>query len=129
MEWKQVQELKKEWDLVEQAVKVCEQFIVSISYEMCMFMNVIQGMSNFFIEILLNIEQFEYVDVIKWFLGLLLGIISDILDMFIIQNDKVAIICKFFSLGEFFCSFMSVLKYKVCEKQLKFELNIDVDVF
>lgn len=92
-------------------------------------MNVILGMSNLFIEILFNIEQFEYVDVIKWFLDLLFGIISDILDMFIIQNDKVVIVCKFFSLGEFLCSLMSVLRYKVCEKELKFELNIDVDVF
>lgn len=127
-ERKQAQELKKERDVAEQAAKVREQFIASISHEMRTPMNAILGMSNLLIETPLITEQFEYVDAIKRSSDLLLGIISDILDMSTIQNDKVVIARKSFSLGELLCSLMSVLRYKAREKRLKFELNIDADV-
>jgi signal transduction histidine kinase/DNA-binding response OmpR family regulator len=122
---KQAQELKKERDVAEQAAKVREQFIASISHEMRTPMNAIQGMSNLLIETPLNSEQFEYVDAIKRSSDLLLGIINDILEISTIRNDKVVIDRKVFSLGELLCSLMSVLKYKAREKQLNFELNID----
>lgn len=127
-ERKQAQELKKERDVAEQAAKVREQFIASISHEMRTPMNAIQGMSNLLIETPLNKEQHEYVDAIKRSSDLLLGIINDILEISTIQNDKVALERKSFSLGELLCSLMSVLKYKAREKQLDFELNIGPDV-
>ncbi|NRA48057.1 MAG: response regulator, partial [Phaeodactylibacter sp.] len=127
-ERKQAQELKKERDVAEQAAKVREQFIASVSHEMRTPMNAIQGMGNLLSETPLNTEQFEYVDAIKRSSGLLLGIISDILEMSTIQNDQVIIEQKPFCLRELLQGLRSVLKYKAREKQLDFDLEISSDV-
>ncbi|MEQ8705144.1 MAG: response regulator [Phaeodactylibacter sp.] len=127
-ERKQAQELKKERDVAEQAAKVREQFIASISHEMRTPMNAILGMSNLLTETPLNTEQCEYVDAIKRSSDLLLSIISDILEMSTIQHNKVVIARKAFSLGELLCGLVSVLKYKAREKGLKFELDIAPEI-
>lgn len=124
-ERKQTQELKKERDLAEQAANVREQFIASISHEMRTPMNAILGMSNLLHDTPLNQEQREYVTAIKRSSDLLLGIISDILEMSTLQNDKVQIQRKPFSIRELLEGLVSVLKYKAREKQLGFQLYID----
>lgn len=127
-EQKQAQDLKKERDIAEQAAKVREQFIASVSHEMRTPMNAILGMSNLLGETPLNTEQYEYVDAIKRSSDLLLAIINDILEISTIQNDKVILVEKGFSLRELLYGLMSVLKYKAREKQLRFEVNIKAEV-
>ncbi len=127
-ERKQTQELKKERDLAEQAANVREQFIASISHEMRTPMNAILGMSNLLHDTPLNQEQREYVTAIKRSSDLLLGIISDILEMSTIQNDKVQIQRKPFSIRELLEGLVSVLKYKAREKQLGFQLHIEESI-
>lgn len=127
-EQKQAQELKKERDIAEEAAKVREQFIASISHEMRTPMNAILGMSNLLDKTPLNTEQEEYILAIKQSSDLLLSIINDILEMSTIQNDKVIIEHKAFSLRELLGRLMNVLQYRAREKQLHFELKITPDV-
>jgi signal transduction histidine kinase/DNA-binding NarL/FixJ family response regulator len=127
-EQKQAQELKKERDIAEEAAKVREQFIASISHEMRTPMNAILGMSNLLDKTPLNVEQEEYILAIKQSSDLLLSIINDILEMSTIQNDKVTIEHKAFSLRELLGRLMNVLQYRAREKQLHFELKITPDV-
>jgi len=122
-ERKQTQELKKARNLAQHTAKVREQFIASISHEMRTPMNAILGMSNLLRQTSLDGEQQEYVEAIKQSSDILLGIINDILQMSIIQNDKLRFNHKPFSLPELLRNLMNVMKYKAREKGLSFELE------
>ncbi|HEB62182.1 MAG TPA: PAS domain S-box protein, partial [Bacteroidetes bacterium] len=124
-EQKQTEALRKARDLARQSAQMKEQFIASISHEMRTPMNAILGMSNLVIQTNLNKEQRDYISSIKQSSEILLGIINDILEISTIQTGKIKFENKDFDLDQLLKNLMNVMKYKVKEKSLKFELIKD----
>ncbi|HHH49904.1 MAG TPA: response regulator, partial [Saprospiraceae bacterium] len=121
-EQKQTDELRKARDLARQSAQMKEQFIASISHEMRTPMNAILGMSNLVIQTDLNTEQHDYISSIKQSSEILLGIINDILEISTIQTGKIKFENKDFDLNQLLKNLMNVMRYKVKEKSLQFEL-------
>ena len=127
-EQKQADELRKARDLANQSAKLKEQFIASISHEMRTPMNAILGMSNLVLKTDMNEEQFGYINSIKQSSEILLGIINDILEISTLQNGKVKFEYKPFDLHEILANMVSVMRYKIKEKELDFQLDIDPSI-
>ena len=124
-EKKQADELRKARDVARQSAKLKETFIASISHEMRTPMNAILGMSNLVIKTQLSTEQYNYISSIKQSSEILLGIVNDILEISTIQNGKLTFEDKDFDLHELLNNLVNVMQYKITEKDLGFELNID----
>lgn len=125
-ERKHAEELRKARDVARQSAQMKEQFIASISHEMRTPMNAILGMSNLLLKTeRLGEEQFNYVNSIKHSSEILLGIVNDILEIATLQNGKIRFENDDFDLHELLANLVNVMQYKVDEKDLHFELNID----
>jgi len=122
---KQADELRKARDVAKQSALMKEKFVASVSHEMRTPMNAIYGMSNLLIKTDMTPEQFEYIKSIKQSSELLLGIVNDILEISTLQNGKIEFCNDDFDLRELLNNLVSVMRYKVEEKNLKFALDID----
>ncbi len=127
-ERKQAEELRKSRDIAQRSAKMKEQFIASISHEMRTPMNAVLGMSNLMIQTELDDEQFKFIHSIKQSSEILLGIINDILEVSTLQNGKVEFEYSNFNLNELLENMVKVMEYKIKEKDLAFELNVDQDI-
>ena len=127
-ERKQAEELRKARDVARQSSKMKEQFIASISHEMRTPMNAILGMSNLLTKTEMLEEQSGYVSSIKQSSEILLGIINDILEISTLQNGKIQFEYKDFDLYKVLSNLVNVMQYKINEKDLSFQLEIDPDV-
>ncbi len=127
-ERKQAEELRKARDVARQSSKMKEQFIASISHEMRTPMNAILGMSNLLAKMNLAEEQSSYVSSIKQSSEILLGIINDILEISTLQNGKIQFEYKDFDLPQLLTNLVNVMQYKINEKDLSFELEVDPEV-
>jgi PAS domain S-box-containing protein len=127
-EQRQSEKLRKAKDLAEQASRMREQFLASISHEMRTPMNAIFGMSNLLSQSQLDSEQFELVDSIKKSSDVLLGIINDILEVSSIQNGRIEFECKTFDLFDLLHNVANVMRYKAAEKDISIELFIEREV-
>jgi len=125
---KQADELRKARDVAKQSALMKEKFVASVSHEMRTPMNAIYGMSNLLIKTDMTTEQFDYIKSIKQSSELLLGIVNDILEISTLQNGKIEFSNDDFDLRELLNNLVSVMRYKVEEKNLKFELNVDESI-
>ncbi|MBT8220730.1 MAG: response regulator [Bacteroidia bacterium] len=124
-EHKQAEELRKARDVARQSALMKEKFVASVSHEMRTPMNAIYGMSNLLIKTETTPEQYDYIKSIKQSSELLLGIVNDILEISTLQNGKIEFANEDFDLRELLNNLVNVMRYKLEEKNLKFELNID----
>ncbi len=127
-EQKQAEELRKARDVAERSAKMKEQFIASISHEMRTPMNAVLGMSNLVIQTDLNEEQHNYISSIKQSSEILLGIINDILEISTLENGKIVFENKAFELPMLLDNMEKVMRYKIKEKDLDFQLDISPEV-
>ena len=124
-ERKQAEKLREDRKIAEKTNKLKEQFIASISHEMRTPMNAILGMSNLVLQTKMNQEQFNYISSIKNSSELLLGIVNDILQISSIQNGKIKFEYDVFDLHDLLANLISVMQYKVFEKNLEFTLEVN----
>lgn len=124
-ERKQAEKLREDRKIADKTNALKEQFIASISHEMRTPMNAILGMSNLVLKTELNEEQFNYLSSIKQSSEILLGIVNDILEISSIQNGKIKFDYENFDLHELLANLLSVMQYKVFEKDLDFQLDIN----
>jgi len=122
---KQADELRKARDVAKQSALMKEKFVASVSHEMRTPMNAIYGMSNLLIKTKTSDEQFEYIKSIKQSSELLLGIVNDILEISTLQNGKIEFINDDFDIRELLNNLVNVMRYKLEEKNLKFDLKVD----
>ncbi len=124
-EKKLAEKLREDRKIADKTNALKEQFIASISHEMRTPMNAILGMSNLVLKTDLNEEQFNYLSSIKQSSEILLGIVNDILEISSIQNGKIKFDYENFDLHELLANLLSVMQYKVFEKNLSFQLDIN----
>jgi len=124
-ERKQAEKLRQDRKVADQTSKLKEQFIASVSHEMRTPMNAILGMSNLVLKTDLNEEQHNYISNVKNSSELLLGIVNDILEISSIQAGKIKFNYATFDFHSLMNNVINVMQYKVDEKDLALELNVD----
>ncbi|MBI1226120.1 MAG: response regulator [Bacteroidetes bacterium] len=127
-ELRQAERMRKARDLAQQSAHMKEQFLASISHEMRTPMNAILGMSNILMQMNLAPEQQSLVQNIKNSSEILLGVVSDILEISSIQNGKVVFENLPFDLTELLNNLTNVMQYKAQEKDVYLQINIAPDV-
>jgi len=88
-------------------------------------MNAILGMSNLVLKTNLDNEQYSYISNIKNSSEILLGIVNDILEISSIQAGKIKFNYANFDFHSLMANVINVMQYKVDEKNLALELDID----
>jgi len=124
-ERKQAEKLRQDRKVADQTSKLKEQFIASVSHEMRTPMNAILGMSNLVLKTNLDNEQYSYISNIKNSSEILLGIVNDILEISSIQAGKIKFNYANFDFHSLMANVINVMQYKVDEKNLALELDID----
>ncbi len=118
-------ELIQAKDLAEEGSRAKSEFLSRMSHEMRTPMNAIIGMTNI-ARSSENPERKEYcLEKISDASEHLLGVINDILDMSKIEANKLEISCSDYILKQMINHVIGVLNFKMDEKKLKFELEID----
>lgn len=121
-------QLRKEKELAEESAQLKEIFITNVSHEMRTPMNAILGMSNILLNTQMTKEQNECVSSIQRSSQLLLGIVNDILEISSLQNGKITYDNKEFDLSRLINDLNDVMQYKLAEKELVFDINLNQDV-
>jgi signal transduction histidine kinase/DNA-binding response OmpR family regulator len=126
---RETEKIRRQNEVAQQAAHMKEQFIASVSHEMRTPMNAILGMSNLLLDTdTLLEEQKNYLVSIKHSSEMLLGIVNDILTISSLQNNAMFFESKTFHLHDLLANIMHIVSYKLHEKGLMFELNIDEKV-
>lgn len=125
---KQNEELTRKAEIAQQAAQMKEQFLASVSHEMRTPMNAILGMSNLVLQTNMDKEQTAYISSIKQSSEILLGIVNDILEVSAMQNGDVVFSKKNMDLQDVLANLMNMMSYKLQEKGLALDLEIQPDV-
>lgn len=127
-ESKNAEELRHQHEVAQQASRMKEQFLASVSHEMRTPMNAILGMSNLVLETELDSEQKNYLKSIKQSSEILLGIVNDILEVSTLKNGSIEFDKKPFNLHDLLANLINVMSYKAMEKSIEFDLSIEQNV-
>jgi signal transduction histidine kinase len=125
---KETEEMQRQHEVGQQAAAMKEQFIASVSHEMRTPMNAILGMSNLLLNEELQVEQRNYINSIRQSSELLLGIVNDILTISTLQNGVIQYQQQAFHVEELLANILNIVSYKVYEKELLFDLQIDENI-
>jgi signal transduction histidine kinase/DNA-binding response OmpR family regulator len=112
----------------DKSAQVKEQFLANMSHEIRTPINAVIGFTGLLKKTPLSHDQGNYVRMIQHSSGNLLKVINDILDISKIEANKLRIENRSFNLRQSVMNTMEVLHYKMEEKKLHFETNIDGDV-
>ncbi len=127
-EHRQTEKLKKAKELAERSAMMKEKFMANVSHEMRTPMNAILGLSNLLLKTSLQEEQENYLKNIKDSSQLLLGIINNILEISSINEGEIKFEEHEVDLKVILESIMSMVEYRVEEKNLKLTYNIESNV-
>lgn len=106
--------------------KTKQDFLASMSHEIRHPLHVIQGYNNAMAKTYLEDEQREYVKMISFASGTLLGIVNDILDFSKLEAGKIKIERTTFDPKILFNNIRSYFKRQAEEKGIDFELNLSI---
>ncbi|SEW53703.1 PAS domain-containing hybrid sensor histidine kinase/response regulator [Chitinophaga arvensicola] len=109
----------------EEAQRAQKDFLASMSHEIRTPLNAIVGMAHLLEETRLDPQQQEYVDILKNSSAILLGIVSDILDISRIEAREVQVNQREFNLRELIQSLRNTFEHKLGRRPVKITAELD----
>jgi PAS domain S-box-containing protein len=119
------EELMLAKQIAEETSHIKEQFLANMSHEIRTPMHGIIGLANLLLKTQLSSEQKDYLKSIRNSTDSLLVIINDILDISKIEAGKMTFENTSFSLREVIATNSDLLKFKINEKALGYEVLVD----
>ena len=120
-----LEEARKQADEARHAQK---DFLASMSHEIRTPLNAIIGMAHLLEETQLDPQQKEYVNILKHSSGILLGIVSDILDISRIEAGEIQVNQREFNLRELIQSLRHTFELKLGRRPVKITAELDASL-
>lgn len=118
-------DLREAREVAEQAREAEKQFLANMSHEIRNPINAIAGLINLLYDTKLSVEQVDYLDNIKYAADILLGLISDILDLSKIEAGKVDLEEKPVEVADCIRAVVQTFSFKTSDKDIQFHSRID----
>lgn len=118
-------ELREARIIAENAREAEKQFLANMSHEIRNPINAIAGIINLLYDTHLSDEQLEYLNNIKYAADILLGLISDILDLSKIEAGKMELNEKHFELDENIRAIVKTYNFKSSDRDISFSYDLD----
>lgn len=109
----------------EEARGAQKEFLASMSHEIRTPLNVIVGMTHLLEETNLDAKQRDYINILKHSSGILMGLISDILDLSKIEAGELQVNQREFNLTELVQSLRHTFELKMGQRPVRISANID----
>jgi signal transduction histidine kinase/ActR/RegA family two-component response regulator len=111
--------------VAEDARRAQKDLLASISHEIRSPLNAIIGMAHLLEETKLDPQQAEYVNILKHSSGILLGIVSDILDISRIDAEEIQVNQREFNLRDLIQSLRHTFELKLGGRPVNINIELD----
>ena len=102
-----------------------KKFLANMSHEIRNPINAIVGLINLLYDTKLTSEQFEYVNNIKYSADVLMGLISDILDLSKIESGRIELNEKLIDISEVIKAVVQTFSFKTHDQDIQFTVDLD----
>ena len=102
-----------------------KKFLANMSHEIRNPINAIVGLINLLYDTKLTSEQFEYVNNIKYSADVLMGLISDILDLSKIESGRIELNEKLIDITEVIKAVVQTFSFKTHDRDIQFTVDLE----